>query len=1099
MELEQILPPQLDIYRASAGSGKTFLLTKQYLKLLVGNPFSYRSILAVTFTNKATDEMKHRILSELKKLAMGNETQYGAVLQQEVKGLSAEKLQTQAELAYTSILHHYSQFSISTIDSFVQKIIRSFAYEIGLDAGFKLQLDTDVVKDDLTARLYRLLDTDQNLLDWVVEMASQRLGEGKNWDFKKDMLELAAELFKERFQQFDKAMLNIPDEERTNAFRELRNKVFASKNHFEKTLVGIALQAIELLQNNGLDHSHFAYGKAGFINHFYKHAVKDCCPPGKRVLDVLEDIEKMTTKSAPAATKAAVKAISQQLHGFLRQLVDYYEANVAQFYTAKAISTNLYTLQLMQVFSKELANYRAENNALLISDTHLLLRQLTADNEATFIFEKTGNRYLHFLIDEFQDTSNFQWDNFRPLLENSLAQAEYNLIVGDVKQAIYRWRSGDWRLLLSQVKKDLRQYQIHNDTLQDNYRSATPIIDFNNFLFSAAPQLLQEKFNLQMEEAPLDLQEQLEAANFKYLIAEAYKDSFQHVPKHNTSKGLVEIQFFGEQENEDGETINFTDVVLRELPITIERLLVEKSYQPKDITILTRGNYEARLVIQTLMQHQQNEGAIQYDLLSAEALLLAANPSVQLLVAAMKYLVDENDLLSRALMVQNIAERFGTALPQHQWYASNGQGAELLPPKYYSNRIHLAGLPLVELASQLIDIFELNEVKNHQAYLLAFQDLIMERNRFGEDGLYGFLQYWEDEGTKKSLPAIGGGNAVEVMTVHKSKGLAFNVLIMPFCNWALEPDAKKNNWLWVKTENTPFGNVPVVPVKYQKDLAKSHFAYAYFEERLLAQMDALNLLYVAFTRAKSQIIAYAPLPKPTKDKEELKLNTVGDLLFASLVSSQWSMVSGKAPIDPQTIHYSPFTIHFGDAETQAGIASEIIGGIKLAKIHNNDWRQILGIRPSNFFVGEDIISLPRKRGTLLHEAMCLLQHPQELPMVLQQMKMKGLVDDLTAIEMQETLSKILTQPIFENWKTNTIQRFGEREIVGADQSLKRPDLVLMDENNTWVIDFKFGEKKDNSHHKQVKEYVQLLQQMEFNNVKGYLLYGMENQMVEVEL
>jgi ATP-dependent exoDNAse (exonuclease V) beta subunit len=560
----------------------------------------------------------------------------------------------------------------------------------------------------------------------------------------------------------------------------------------------------------------------------------------------------------------------------------------------------------------------------------------------------------------------------------------------------------------------------------------------------------------------------------------------------------VSINFIGEQENEDGEAINFTDSVLLELPKTIERLLTEKKYQPKDITILTRGNYEAKLVIQTLMKYQQNKDAVQYDLLSAEALLLAANPSVQLLVAAMKYLVDQNDLLSRALMVQNIAERFGTTLPQHQWYASNGQGAELLPPKYYSNRIHLAGLPLVELASQLIDIFELNEVPNHQAYLLAFQDLMMERNRFGEDGLYGFLQYWENEGCKKSLPSIGGGNAVEVMTVHKSKGLAFNVLIMPFCNWALEPDAKKNNWLWVKTEHTPFGNVPVVPIKYQKELAKSYFAKDYFEERLLAQMDALNLLYVAFTRAKSQIIAYAPLPKPPKKDEDAKLNTVGDLLFASLVSGQWSVVSGQGPIDRETIHHSPFTIHFGDVETQAGTASEVIEGIKLAKINNNDWRQILGIRPSNFLVGEDAVSLPRKRGTLLHEAMCLLQHPQELPMVLQQMKMKGLVDDSAMVEMQETLSKILAQPIFETWKTNAIQRFGEREIVGADQLLKRPDLVLTDENNTWVIDFKFGEKRENKHHKQVKEYVELLQQMEFKNVKGYLLYGMENEMVEVE-
>lgn len=1101
MEMEKLLPPQLDIYRASAGSGKTFLLTKQYLKLLLNNPFAYRSILAVTFTNKATEEMKHRILGELNNLALGKQTQYGKVLLDEVKGLSERALMAQAQKVYTSILHDYSRFAISTIDSFVQKIIRSFAYEIGLEAGFKLQLDTEVVKEDLTVRLYHLLDTDKALLEWVVELASQRLGEGKNWDFKKDMLELAAELFKERFQEFDKAMKNMGDTERVNSFKELRNKVFTSKNNFEKSLINIAQQAIVLVKSNGLEVGDFYYGKSGFINYFYSIISKNFSAPSGRTLHILDNPDKMPAPKGSAETKAAVAAISSQLHVLLQKMVDFYNKNMEQFCTAKAISTNLYTLQLMQVFSNELANYRADNNALLISDTHNLLRELTKDNDASFIFEKTGNRYQHFLIDEFQDTSQFQWDNFKPLLENSLGQGEYNLIVGDVKQAIYRWRSGDWRLLLSQVKKEFSQYA-RNDTLQDNYRSAKPIIDFNNYMFSVLPLRLQEKFNAQMLEAPLAIQEKLEAHNYTNIISNAYSDSFQYTPEYSSSNGLVSIQFFGEEDNDEGETVRFTDKVLEQLPLAIESLLVRKKYQPKDITILTRGNREARLVIHALMQHQQKEGSAQYDLLSADALLVAANESVQLLVSAMKFLVNEHDLLSRALMVQTLANRNGTNLPMHQWYASNGAGANLLPPKYVNNRAILSGLSLVELTSQLIDIFELNDIPNHQAYLLAFQDVVMERNRFGEDGLQGFLQYWEEEAGKKSLPANGGGNAVEVMTVHKSKGLAFTVLIVPFCNWALEPDAKKNNWLWVKTDNTPFGNVPVVPVKYQKDLAKSHFAYDYFEEQLLAQMDALNLLYVAFTRARQQIIAYAPLPKPRNENAEAKLTTVGDLMFEvlknPLVNSQSVIVNSKKPQTIVNVHeyFDDNHLFFGEPETQSDIEFKIDYGMLVHKIFNTDWRQHLSIRPTNLLAKELTVSLPRQHGTLLHQVMSQLLHPNELSAVLQQLKMKGILDEAGKTEMYNILQNMLTQPIFDGWKTNAMQRLSERDIVTENQSLKRPDLVLMNTKNTVIIDFKFGEAKDNKHNKQVNEYVQLLQQMNFENVKGYLVYGTVNEVVE---
>ncbi len=1093
MNIDSILTQKLDIYRASAGSGKTFLLTIEYLKLLLQSPTKYREILAVTFTNKATEEMKHRILGELKKLATGEQTMYGQKLLEAIEGLSAKHLQQQAIATYSSILHDYSRFSISTIDSFVQKIVRSFAYEIGLDAGFTLQMNAAAVKEDLTVRLYNLLHNNEPLRNWVVEMASARLGEGKSWDFKADMMELAGELFKERFQQFDVAMNTMTADEKVAAFTSLKQHVFTAIKQFENEQIKLGKAGVTLVESNGLGVADFYYGKAGFINHFYKAANKNFGAAGTRVNAFLENPDVAVPKKATADTRSRIEAISNQLQGLMRQLTEYYAQNIESFFTASAIKQNLYTLQLMQVFSNELANYRSENNALLISDTHLLLRQLSKENDAAFIFEKTGNRYQHFLIDEFQDTSVFQWDNFKPLLENSLSQGQYNLIVGDVKQAIYRWRSGDWRLLLSEVKKQLQSFRPKENTLQENYRSAKPIIAFNNYLFATIPIRLQTKFNTDMEAAPAAIQQRLEDNGYFHIIENAYSDSFQYTPQAAANEGLVSIEFLEEAEDDDGNKISFTDQVLEKLPFTIESLIKEQGYQPKDITILTRGNYEARQVIQTLMLHQQKPDALQYNMISAEALFIGANEAVQMIIAAIRWLVNESDTLSKAFLIKTIATRTGSGIAQHQQYIKNGLGEALLPPMFINNRAGLQSLPVLDLVNKIIDLFALQQQPTDHAYLLAFQDVVLEWNRFGEDGLLAFINYWNSDGKKISLPGSSGANAVEVMTIHKSKGLAFEVLLLPFCNWALEPDAKKNNWLWVKTENTAFSEIPVVPVKYKKELGQSDFAYEYFEEQLLSQMDSLNMLYVATTRAKQQITAFAPKPKEDKTGD-YKIKTIGDLLYNVLHQPQ---VTGNASIPKVFEAFNENLLLFGAAPSPITQVSTASQGIALNKMVYADWRQQLSIRPATMLPNEASVSLPRTKGTLMHHALSLLQQPGELPIILNQMQIKGMINEALKNEMQGILEKVLENELLLNWQKNTMHRISERDIVTTTRELRRPDLVLLNDEATIVIDFKFTEGKDEKLNRQVQEYVALMQQMQFKNVKGYLLYGLIGEVEEV--
>lgn len=1090
METTLLLPPQLDIYKASAGSGKTFLLTIQYLKLLLEYPLKYREILAITFTNKATEEMRSRILNELQALANGKKTIYGRMLLEEIKSLSEEDLQQYATKVYSSILHDYSRFNISTIDSFVQSIVRSFAYEIGLDAGFKLQLDISVVKEDIAERLYTLLDTNESLRNWVIEMASARLEEGKNWDFKHDMFELAEELFKEQFQDFDLAMNNMCETERTTAFKTLRDHIYTFIKTFETQQIKLGKAGINLVNSNNLELTDFHYGSSGFIKHFYKAAANKSEAAGTRVKQFLTNPEKAASTKATPYKKDIINSINGKLHDLMQQLVDHYDKNIKTLFTAKSIKKNLYILQLMQVLSNELANYRSDNNALLINDTHLLLRQLSRENEASFIFEKTGNKYAHFLIDEFQDTSVFQWDNFKPLLENSLGQGYYNLIVGDVKQSIYRWRSGDWRLLLSEVKKQLSSFDVQENSLQHNYRSAKHIIHFNNYLFATIPARLQEKFNQDILAAPDEIQQRLRHNNYFSMIENAYIDSFQYMPESSPDEGLVSIQFLSDVEDEEQNKISFVDQVLKKLPVLIENLIQKNGYSPKDITILARDNREARQVMQCIMTHQQQPDALKYNIISADALYIGGNEAIQIIIAAMRWLANENDILSKVFLTKTMASKnHAINLTKHQLYANNKLGDQVLPFAFINNKTTLQKLPLIELVNSLIDIFILHHQPSNHAYLLAFQDMVLEWTRQGEDGLLAFLNYWDTDGIKKSLPFDNHTNALEIMTIHKSKGLAFEVLLLPFCNWTLEPDAKKNNWLWVNTKGTAFDEIPVVPVKYTKDLAQSDYAYAYFEEQLLSQMDALNMLYVALTRAKRQIISFATLPK----NDDYKIKTVGDLIYDVL---HHQMISSNASIPKVFESFNDNLLLFGTLSSNVKRERPTQKKAYVNNIIYNDWKQHLNIRPASMLLKDEAVSLPRTKGILLHEALSLLLHPDELSTALYQMIIKGKINTVMKKEMEKVLKPILQNELFINWKNGTMRRLSERDILTSNRKFKRPDLVLINDNEAIVVDFKFTEEKDNRLKRQVIEYVELLKEMKFKNVRCYLLYGLTN---EIEL
>ena len=1086
---EESFSPPLHIYRASAGSGKTFLLASEYLCLLFERPEKYREILAVTFTNKATEEMKHRILGELKKIALGEETGYASIIKERFPAFkSGQQLALQADRIYRTILHDYAKFSVSTIDSFVQQVIRSFAYEIGLDAGFELQLNQDLVKEELADRLFELLETNEDLLQWVQQIAIDRIENGESWDFRSTLLDFASEIFKERFHHFEANMQQL--EQPSKAFETLKKSLQAVIKEMESPMKEFAAQANAILLNSGLQAADFSYGKSGFINYFNRIENKKDFNPGPRCLEAVDDLSKWTSKSkTPASVLSRVEAIYPALNELLSQCIQHYQQHNVEYRTALSVLRQLNNLSLLQVLAAQLADYRRDNNLLLISDTQQLLRELVRDNDAPFIYEKIGNRYQHFLLDEFQDTSTFQWDNFRPLVEQSVSTGHFNLVVGDVKQSIYRWRSGDWRLLQEQVKKDIGAANVKDASLKENYRSRENIIHVNNFIFHIAPLLLQENFNVEMAVVQDSaILARLHANGYFNIIAEAYADATQQIPSPSKPGGNVEIRFF---QKEDSRSPNSWKPAADEWLCThIDTLISDKGIRPEQITILTRNNNDARRLIDLLLVYQQSADArARYGLVSADALLVNASPAIQLLVAALRFLVNEKDELARAELVQANAIRLGLDISNTDWYRKDFNHAlQQLPEAFRHRKRYLLQTALYECVEELITIFSIDQWTSEQAYILAFRDMVNNVSARGKPDIREFLQWWQEEGEQKALPLSAAANAIQVMTIHKSKGLAFDVVIIPYADWKLTND---KGMLWSQWGPDESG-IEWVPVLLKKDLDQTRFAYDYFEEQLMARMDALNMLYVALTRTRQAMYIMAPAPSVKKDNEG-GMKTIADLLWQCLHPTEYALPTTLTDYAKQFTASELIVEGFVEPVEKKDISTESIR-INPVTMHASLLQDLREPATQELLL-HSAVTEQQQIGQLAHLALARVKTLDELDITLEKMQLEGELTTELLPAVKERVAMALENEQLAQWFGSGYQALNEKAILLKGGAVRRPDKVLVGANETILLDFKFTQEASPSHGRQLQQYHDLLVEMGYPSVRSFIYYGYNRSLV----
>ena len=969
----------------------------------------------------------------------------------------------------SEILHHYDQFSISTIDAFFQKVIRSFTRESGLMGDYRLEVDTDAVLEEVINNLIDELGDKPELTKWVVEFARDSLLNERAWDVRKSLRDFAKEIFREEFKAIEGSVKL--DSASPEFFRHLRAELSKVKNSFLAAVAKPAAEALQIIEAKGWKPDDFKYKSGSGLENFFKQfafnkSLTSFKAPGDRVRNDFTSFENWPHKSSRHVADI-LQIAKQNLAPNVNTILDLYDKQYEKALSAEVALKNMYVFGLLADIARKLHEYKVENNVMLLADAPQLLNGIIGDSDTPFIYEKIGSFYHHYLIDEFQDTSGMQWKNFLPLLTNGLDQGYPSLVVGDVKQAIYRWRGGDLNLLEQEVENKIGKERVEVKELDKNFRSARNIVRFNNDLFEATSQLVSAEVG-------------------SALPTTAYRDVSQL--ESIDQDGFVRISFLTNAEDD-----HWTKQSLDQIPHHLESLQLQ-GVALGDIAILVRQNYEGHEVASHLLQYRNSEHALancKYDVVSNDSLRIDGAASVNLLLGAMRYLLNPDDPIARAQLSFEFARIHEPDRSEVDVFAVSNQVffESQLPEAFTEEKLSLKKLPLFELTETLISIFRLGNARGELTYLLAFQDLVLNFYSRERNDLASFLDWWEMNRGKEiaSIKISGEVDAVKILTIHKAKGLQFKYVLIPFCSWTVDQTNFHAPNLWVRSEQAPFAGAGYLPVKYSSKLERTYFHKAYQEEQTRTYLDNLNLLYVAFTRAELGMIIMAPHPGKAKKGG----GTVARWLHQSIEKNE-NLSAGWNEASQEFVR--------GDWHRLPVEAKEQLAvGIPLQSYSSSRWRDKLVIRQAGTTFFEGIKSDQRNKinyGIHLHAVLSRIQFADEIPLTLEKLVQDGLILTEEKSIIQQQLDELMAHPLVGPWFSSGWKVRTEASILLPGGVWNRIDRLITKDGKAIVIDFKTGEKSK-ADQKQVSEYIQILQKMNFTQVEGYLLYTRDQEVISV--
>jgi ATP-dependent exoDNAse (exonuclease V) beta subunit len=1001
---------QLKIYRASAGSGKTFALTEEYLKLLFKNPDDYRHMLAVTFTNKATAEMRSRILDSLYRLSDDTigDSEYLHILKNTFS-LSEKQVKQKAAMILYYLLHDYSKFSVTTIDSFFQQIVRSFARETGLSSTFRLELQSDTLMMQAIENLILEMDRPQNaeLKKWLVNFAETKIEEEKSWDITNDF------------------------------FGKSRSKV----------KIFLKMESLH-----------------DFINE-------------TSYLELIDNPDKWIRKTDKQTQAAVLNVYHAGLNELLRDAKTLANEKSGDYFTASAILENLNALGIINDINLKLNELCHEKNLFLISVTNYLLNSIINNNDTPFLYEKTGVRYNHFMIDEFQDTSLLQYKNFIPLIKESLANNNFSMFVGDVKQAIYRWRNSDWNLLAETAEQNFQNYGIEETKLNVNWRSSENIVTFNNDFFSEAPKMLQSSFS---DIVPDNLKSTDWFKNHEHKILNIYRDTYQQLsPLKKESKGYVNINFI------EGNKTETEELIINKC-INQIALLIDAGYKKSDICVLVRRNSESHLISQALMSGEFHPNKEIINVFGNESLLISSSEAVKIIVAQLKYLINPNDLVTETFIKSVLNKNIDKNVTDYDVASllDNNKIAEW--EKYKENLFNNAQLPLYELVESLINMLPIDFNNQNSYYLQTFLGTVHDFVNQENADLGFFLDYWDKKKDKLTISIPEDEDSIRVLTIHKAKGLEFKAVVMPFFAFEINK-SHTSNYLWVKPKSEPFNYLNIVPVKEKKELKYSHFAQEYLTEIMHQYIDNLNIAYVAFTRAKETLSVFANISK----HENKKIATVADLLFYFLLDKQLltSHTEGE-------FFYQLGEIAITENENEK-LKKRTETNLEFTTLKWNPLRDRMDFHlDSADYINDNKTSDILNYGKIMHRIFEKIITINDIDKALNELKHNGIISTSEQPILKNFILEKINNPVTKDWFNGKYKIKTEAQIIA--QNNKRPDRVMFNNDEVIVIDYKFGSLKLPEHQKQIKDYIKLLKTMKYKNIKGYLWYMSLNEVLEIK-
>jgi ATP-dependent helicase/nuclease subunit A len=1100
--------PQLTIYKASAGSGKTWRLTVEYLKLLVVNPESYRSILAVTFTNKATGEMKERVLNALYELMhLDPEAKPEGMLEAVCTELhmTPRQIKPQAIRAMGNLLHDYGRFRIETIDSFFQSVLRNLARELGLGTWLNLELNNGAILNDAVDSLIDRASTDRELLRWITDYMEEMVQDGKSWKVERAIEEFGKTIFKEYFQEKERELEHLLSDKKF--LRSYRQKLRIIEKKGSQAIQTYTDQFFDILEQHGLTTKDFSYGDSGVCNYFTKLKKGDFNPENfqsSRVQSAAMDPEKWAA-AKHSRRNDIINLAGETLMPLLNASEEFRKQHYGRIVTAQLSAKHLNQVGLLTDIASEVRELNRENNRFLLSDTNILLKSMLDGSDASFVYEKTGTELNHILFDEFQDTSRMQWDTFKPLLNEGLSNGHSSLIVGDEKQSIYRWRNGDWRIL-GNLTTEMKSVETDLKVLESNWRSEQNIIHFNNALFSQLERSLNSMHQETFEQESPEL-------------AQAYSDVIQKTNKKEAN-GLVDITFISTKE----DSTTYQDLVKKQLLLQVETLQ-RAGISPGDIAILVRVNKSIPAIGEYFAEYKasdKHDPALCYDIVSDDAFLLASSKAIQIIIDALRLLNDpENSIFEAQLKLdyQSDAVGFkGDLASIFIQFVDFQPEAKLLPPEFLERFKNLQRMPLYELTEELYRIFRLERITTQDSYLYCFMDKLSEYLQHGASDIAAFLSFWDEQLSTTSIPAGSSVNGIRILTIHKSKGLEFHTVLVPFCDWKLE-DAK-NNQIWCEPKTAPFNELSLIPIDFGEKMAYSEFGKEYAEEKLQLWVDALNLLYVAFTRARHNLFVYGR--GNDLAKKISKPSTIAHLMENLFKNSpaEWPEALQKgfipAASNEPTDALQIATFRYGSLSTEGLYQPADKTGtnnVSLRKpandialpfrsfAHKTRFKQ--SNRSVEFSRGhnpEGYTSSYIDRGKLLHQLFSDIRNREDITSALQNLIKEGIIRSQEADDYRSFAEKALSNPAVTDWYSGKYHLYNECSILcpGKDGllQLKRPDRVMLYNRDVQVVDFKFGKPSPKYRH-QVLEYMSLLQSMGYATVQGFLWYVDEDRVEPV--